>query len=57
MKQEFPGRKSKIFDYVQVVRNRYNKGALTKGAIPKKQSVRQGVEKKVTKRKKARRKK
>jgi hypothetical protein len=40
MKEEFPGRKSAIFDAVQTVRNRYNKGAFTKGEIPKQQSVR-----------------
>lgn len=34
MKKEFPGRKSKIFDFVQMVRNRYNKGALTQGQVP-----------------------
>jgi len=42
MKKEFPGRKSAIFDAVQLVRNRYNKGALTKGAIPTRQSKRHG---------------
>lgn len=40
MKKEFPGRKSEIFNHVQLVRNRYNKGALTKNAIPKRESVR-----------------
>lgn len=42
MKREFPGRKSEIFNHVQLVRNRYNKGALTKNAVPKRQSVRHG---------------
>lgn len=42
MKKEFPGRKSEIFNHVQLVRNRYNKGALTKGTIPKRESVRHG---------------
>lgn len=42
MKKEFPGRMSKIFDHVQMVRNRYNKGALTKGAVPARESQRYG---------------
>ena len=42
MKKEFPGRKSAIFDHVQLVRNRYNKGALTKGITPKRKSARHG---------------
>ena len=42
MKKEFPGRKSEIFNHVQLVRNRYNKGALTKGKAPGRQSKRHG---------------
>lgn len=42
MRAEFPGRKSAIFDRVQMVRRRYNKGALTGGEVPKVQSVRYG---------------
>ena len=42
MKAEFPGRKSKVFDCVQTVRNRYNKGVLTGGKVPKVQSRRYG---------------
>jgi hypothetical protein len=34
MKKEFPDRGSDIFDHVQLVRNRYNKGVLTGGAVP-----------------------
>jgi len=34
MKTEFPGRESNIFNQVQAVRNKYNKGGLTKGEIP-----------------------
>ena len=40
MKKEFPGRKSEIFNHVQLVRNRYNKGALTKGKVPGRQAKR-----------------
>ena len=42
MKAEFPGRKSAIFNRVQLVRRRYNKGLLTGGEVPKVQSVRYG---------------
>lgn len=42
MKAEFPGRKSAIFNRVQMVRRRYNKGVLTGGEVPKIQSVRYG---------------
>ncbi len=42
MKAEFPKRKSAIFDCVQTVRNRYNKGRLTGGKVPKAQSKRYG---------------
>jgi len=42
MKKEFAGRKSAIFDHVQLVRNRYNKGALTQGNVPKRKSARHG---------------
>jgi hypothetical protein len=39
MKKEFPARKSEIFNHVQLVRNRYNKGALS-GSVPKRLSER-----------------
>ena len=35
MHSEFPERKSKIFDYVNVVVSRYNAGVLSKGVKPK----------------------
>lgn len=38
MHREFPGKASAIFDRAQLVRNRYNKGALTRGKLPKIQS-------------------
>lgn len=39
MKKEFPGRKSKVFDMVNSVRTKFNKGGLTKGEVPKVESV------------------
>ena len=39
MNREFPGRNSAIFNAVTGVRRKYNLGGLTKGEIPKKQSV------------------
>lgn len=42
MKKEFPGRKTAYSYSVQFIRNRYNKGAFTKGAVPKRQAVRHG---------------
>lgn len=42
MKKEFPGRKTAYSYPVQFIRNRYNKGALTKGVVPKRQAVRHG---------------
>lgn len=42
IKKNFPGRDSAIFDHVQSVRNRYNKGALTKGKTPVVESKRYG---------------
>ena len=47
MHREFPGRASAIFDRVQAVRNRYNKGGLTRGVVPKRQSRRYGSDGKV----------
>ena len=41
MNKEFPARKSEIFNHVQLVRNRYNKGALS-GKVPKRLSKRHG---------------
>ena len=40
LKSEFPGRVTTVFDNIQPVRNKYNKGGLTKGEIPKTQSKR-----------------
>ena len=40
MKQNFPGKRSEVFNRVQMVRNRYNVGALTGGETPKVQSNR-----------------
>ena len=40
MKAEFPGRDSKVFDEVNLVRGRYNRGLLTKGVVPKVKAVR-----------------
>jgi hypothetical protein len=40
MKKEFPGRKSVVFDRVQGVRTKYNKGGLTGGIVPTKQAIR-----------------
>jgi|GEM_PF-5160345 len=40
IKKNFPGRDSAIFDHVQSVRNRYNKGALTRGKTPAVESKR-----------------
>jgi hypothetical protein len=40
MHNEFKGRDSKVFDQVQLVRTRYNKGGLAKGSVPKVQSRR-----------------
>ncbi|GAG51469.1 unnamed protein product, partial [marine sediment metagenome] len=34
IKKNFPGRDSEIFNHVQAVRNRYNKGALSHGKPP-----------------------
>lgn len=34
MMSEFPGRASKVFEYVHGVRNKYNKGGLTQGKVP-----------------------
>lgn len=42
MKKEFPGRKTAYSYPVQFIRNRYNKGAFTKGVVPKRQAVRHG---------------
>lgn len=42
MHKEFPGRQSKVFDGVQSVRTKYNKGGLTGGEVPKTQSIRYG---------------
>jgi len=42
IKANLPGRESAIFDHVQAVRNRYNKGILTKGKAPATPSVRYG---------------
>lgn len=42
VKKEFPGRKSAYSYPVAAIRLRYNKGALTKGAVPKRKSVRHG---------------
>ena len=63
LKKNFPGRNSAIFDAVQAVRNRYNKGILTKGKAPATLSVRydedgnvctaRGATKKIAKKKKA----
>lgn len=39
MHNEFPGRESKVFDRVQSVRTKYNKGGLTRGVVPSIQSV------------------
>lgn len=44
IKKNFPGRESAIFDHVQAVRNRFNKGALTKGKTPVVESVRYGTD-------------
>jgi len=44
IKKNFPGRESAIFDHVQAVRYRYNKGALTKGKTPVVESVRYGAD-------------
>jgi hypothetical protein len=41
---EFPTKTSAIFDQVQAVRNRYNKGALLRGKLPKVQSYRYDAE-------------
>lgn len=38
MQSEFPGRKSKVFEAVNTVRCRYNRGILTKCQVPKVQS-------------------
>lgn len=43
MQSEFPGRKSKVFETVNTVRSRYNRGILTKGKVPKVQSKRYDV--------------
>jgi len=40
LQKNFVGRDSEIFKHVQSVRNRYNRGGLTKGVVPKIQSVR-----------------
>ncbi len=42
MHAEFPGRNSLVFDRVTLVRSRYNRGVLTNGKLPKKQSTRKG---------------
>jgi hypothetical protein len=42
IKKNFPGRDSAVFDHVAAIRNRYNKGILTKGVLPKVPSVRYG---------------
>lgn len=44
MHREFPTKSSVIFDRVQMVRNRYNKGALLRGKLPKAQSHRYDAE-------------
>jgi hypothetical protein len=43
MQSEFPRRKSKVFETVNTVRSRYNRGVLTKGEVPKVQSKRYDV--------------
>ncbi len=37
---EFPGYTSVVFHKVQIVRTRYNRGGLTRGVVPAKESVR-----------------